>query len=54
MRYEIRSGKFGYFFYDTAGKYPMELETVLDKLNRIDALKLRLAKANAKYPKGEF
>ena len=47
MRYELRTGKYGQFFYDTQGSgYALPLESVLEKLNRKEEYKKRLAKAN--------
>lgn len=51
-RYTILSGKYGPYFHDSEGDYPMTLVNVLDKLNKIDALKARLFKAN-KRKRGE-
>lgn len=51
MRYEIRTGKYGQYFFDTEGSgYALPLETVLEKLNRKEEYKQRLAKANAGRP----
>lgn len=51
MRYELRTGKYGQFFYDTqGGGYALPLDTVLEKLNRKEAYKARLAKANEGRP----
>ena len=48
-RYELKNGKFGSFFHDASGSgWDLPLNIVLDKLNEIDALKARLAKANEK------
>lgn len=47
MRYELKHGKFGPYFYDTKGNgIDMSLNRVLDKMNEVDALKARLLKAN--------
>jgi hypothetical protein len=49
-RYELRHGKFGVYFHDTqrGGKdgYDMPIDTVLEKLNRLEDYTQRLAKAN--------
>lgn len=46
-RYELRRGKFGAYFHDTQyGGMDLPLDDVLDKMNEIDDLKSRLAKAN--------
>lgn len=50
MRYEIRTGKWGQYFYDTKRKTDMTLEAVLNRLHEIDPLKERLAKANKGRP----
>ena len=45
-RYEIRQGKFGLYFHDLQADYSMPMTVVLDKLNRLEEYKTRLAKAN--------
>jgi len=45
-RYELRSGKFGMYFYDTESVVDLSLESVLEKLNRKEEYKQRLAAAN--------
>lgn len=47
-RYELRAGKYGPYFWDTSGAgYALPLESVLEKLNRKEDYKARLAKENA-------
>ena len=46
IRYEIRRGEFGLYFYDLHADYSMPMTVVLDKLNRLEEYKTRLAKAN--------
>ncbi len=47
-RYELRNGKYGAYFWDTQGSgYALPLESVLEKLNRKEDYKARLAKENA-------
>lgn len=52
MRYEIRTGKFGQYFWDNqgGGGWSVPLEIVLEKLNRLEEYKARLAKANKGRP----
>lgn len=45
-KYEIKSGKFGMFFYDAESKIDLSLAVVLEKLNRIEGYKARLANVN--------
>lgn len=52
-RYEIRQGKFGLYFYDLQAGYSMPMTVVLDKLNRLEEYKVRLARANDGRPIGE-
>jgi hypothetical protein len=49
-RYEIRQGKFGLYFHDLQADYSMPLTVVLDKLNRLEEYKERLARANDGRP----
>ena len=50
MRFELRQGKFGMYFHDTErgdkNGYPVPLDEVLEKLNRLEEYTKRLAKAN--------
>lgn len=51
MRYELRTGKYGMFVWDTQGTgYAVPLESVIEKLNRKETYKQRLAKANKGRP----
>jgi len=45
-RYELLSGEYGPYFYDSVYNHPMTIEAVLDRLNEIDDLKARLFAAN--------
>jgi hypothetical protein len=50
-RYTLKKGKYGMYFQDTnVNGLALTLERVLDRLNEIDDLKARLAKANKKRP----
>jgi len=49
-RYELRNGKFGMYFYDNEGEYGLPLAFVLEKLNRKEEYKKRLAAANKGRP----
>ncbi len=50
MRYELRQGKFGCYFHDNerGGKdgLDMPLDTVLEKLNRLEEYTKRIGRAN--------
>lgn len=51
MRYELRTGKYGMFVWDTQGTgYAVPLESIIEKLNRKETYKQRLAKANKSRP----
>ena len=49
-RYEIRQGQFGLYFHDLQADFSMPMTVVLDKLNRLEEYKARLAKANEGRP----
>lgn len=57
-RFELRHGKFGPYFHDTQrgglDGFDMPLERVLDKLNRVEELTQRLAKANKRRTVNTF
>lgn len=39
MRYKLKSGKYGYYFYDSMVKVDMTLDMVLNKLNTYESLR---------------
>jgi hypothetical protein len=49
-RYEIRQGQFGLYFHDLQANDDMPMTVVLDKLNRLEEYKERLARANEGRP----
>lgn len=51
QRYELRSGKFGFYFHDTErghNGFDMPLDMVLEKLNRLEEYTKRLARRKQK------
>ena len=36
MRYQLRDGEFGFYFYDNNTSKPIGLQSVLDRLNKYD------------------
>ena len=53
MRYELKRGKFGYYFYDSILEAEMTLAIVLNRLNdsriALDKLRVQYNKLNVNY-----
>lgn len=53
IRYELKRGKFGYYFYDSEMNIDLSLETVLNRLNdtkeQLDKLRKQYSKLNITY-----